>query len=86
MTRKQTMNAPKLLAAAEHYIFVLDLSAMYGNRLTVNTALQELRNAVACSREPLHVNEGIELPFPKTEKINHDGKHRMRELQHVTEH
>jgi hypothetical protein len=63
MTRKQVMNAPKVLSAAEHLIFAIDLSERYGNRLAVNNAMQELREAVEASREPLKINEGLEIPF-----------------------
>jgi hypothetical protein len=66
------MNAPKVLSAAEKLLFAMDVSERYGNRLAVNNALSELRTAVEASREPLKINEGMEIPFP--EKIENENR------------
>jgi hypothetical protein len=80
MTRKQVMNAPRVLSAAEQLLFAMDVSERYGNRLAVNNAMQELRAAVEASREPLKIDEGMEIPFPKKIYANENREPALRSL------
>jgi hypothetical protein len=60
MTRKQTTNAPRLLQAAEAYLFALELNVP---RSVETMRLNELKKAVEASREPLRIVQGLEIPF-----------------------
>jgi len=64
MTRKQVINAPRLLEAAEYLIFILDVRGLGKDSLYLENAIEQLRKAAEDSREPLHINQGEEIEFP----------------------
>lgn len=64
MTRKQVMNGTKLLEAAEHLLYVLEVSKLRSHSLHLDDAMNQLKKYVDASREPLHIENGSEIEFP----------------------
>jgi len=67
MTRKQVMNAPKLLEASENLLYILEVSKLRDHSLYVDNAMDQLRRAIDASKEPLHIDNGLEIEFPNYE-------------------
>lgn len=64
MTRKQVENAPGLLEASEHLLYILSVSKLQAHSFYVNDAMEKLQKYIDASREPFHINNGAEIPFP----------------------